>query len=45
MYWRNSVDLCKHKYWVFVGCLKMGVHLHRALWHDWSKLLPDEFGP
>jgi hypothetical protein len=35
----------RHKWWVFVGCLKLRVPIHQALLHDWSKFLPCEWGP
>ena len=35
----------RHKWFVFLGCLKCGVPLHQAVIHDWSKFLPVEWGP
>lgn len=34
-----------HKYFVFAEGLKLGVPLWILFWHDWDKLLPDEFIP
>jgi hypothetical protein len=34
----------RHKYFVFVECLKFGL-IWQGLVHDWSKFLPDEFIP
>jgi hypothetical protein len=35
----------RHKWFVFVGCLRLGVPLHQAIIHDWVKFLPIEWGP
>lgn len=35
----------QHKWFVFLGCLKMGVPLWIAIFHDWDKFLPDEWIP
>lgn len=32
-----------HKYWVFIGGLKVGVPLWNLFWHDWTKFTPYEF--
>jgi len=32
-----------HKWHVFWACLKMGVPVHRAILHDWTKLSPREW--
>lgn len=37
--------LLKHKYYVFVAGLKLGVNPFRLLWHDYSKFYPDEWFP
>jgi hypothetical protein len=34
----------RHKWYVFRECCKRGIWL-QGLIHDWSKLLPDEWGP
>jgi hypothetical protein len=34
-----------HKYYVFVGCRRLGVGMVQSLIHDWSKLLPVEWIP
>lgn len=36
--------LIKHKWFVFLECLKYGL-IWRGIIHDWSKFLPDEFFP
>lgn len=36
--------LAKHKWYVAVECFKYGLWW-QAIVHDWSKFLPDEFGP
>jgi hypothetical protein len=36
--------LIRHKFFVFVECLKFGL-IWQGLVHDWSKFLPDEFLP
>jgi len=35
----------RHKWFVFLECLKIGVPLWIAIFHDWDKFLPDEFIP
>ena len=35
----------RHKYYVFLGCLKFKVPIWRAIFHDWDKFLPSEWGP
>lgn len=37
--------LLRHKWFVFLECLKLGVPLWIAVWHDWDKFLPDEWFP
>ena len=37
--------LLRHKYYVFVACMKFNVPLWQAITHDVSKFLPDEFIP
>lgn len=37
--------LIRHKWFVFVAGLRMGVPLWRLLVHDWSKFLPSEWIP
>ena len=34
--------ICKHKWWVFYYCCKVGIPF-RGLMHDWSKFSPTEF--
>lgn len=35
----------KHKWYVFLECVKLGVPFWRALIHDWQKFTPAEWGP
>jgi hypothetical protein len=35
----------RHKWYVFLACLDMGVPLLIAIFHDWDKFLPDEWFP
>ena len=35
----------RHKWFVFVECLKIGVPLWGALIHDWQKFTPAEWKP
>lgn len=35
----------RHKWFVFVACIKLGVPLWIAVFHDWDKFLPDEWFP
>lgn len=35
----------RHKWFVGKACLKLGVPIHRAILHDWSKFLPSEWKP
>ena len=35
----------RHKWFVFLACLELGVPLHQAIIHDWVKFLPIEWGP
>lgn len=35
----------RHKFFVFLECLKLGVPIWIALLHDWDKFLPDEWLP
>ena len=35
----------RHKWYVFLACLKLGVPLWQALIHDWQKLTPAEWNP
>jgi hypothetical protein len=43
-YWSYLKYLCRHRWFVFVSCLKCGI-IWRGLVHDLSKFLPDEFIP
>jgi hypothetical protein len=44
MYKQYLKYLLRHKYFVFVECLKRGL-IWQGIIHDWSKFLPDEFIP
>jgi len=44
-YWHYLKGLIKHKYWVFIYCLKLKVPLYLALFHDLSKFSIKEFFP
>lgn len=35
----------RHKKFVFLACLHLGVPVWRAVFHDWDKFLPDEWLP
>lgn len=37
--------LMRHKWYVFQECMKLHVPLWIAIFHDWDKLLPDEWFP
>ena len=34
----------RHKWFVFKACLRLGVPLHLAIVHDWTKFTPSEWG-
>lgn len=42
-HWRYLLYVLKHKWHVFVGCWYLGVPLHQAIIHDWTKFLPREW--
>jgi hypothetical protein len=44
-HWRYAKYVARHKWYVFRECLRLGVPLHQALLHDWSKFLPGEWLP
>ncbi len=37
--------ILRHKWFVFVACMKWGVPFWRAVFHDWTKFTPTEWGP
>jgi len=37
--------ITRHKWYVFLACLKCGVPWWRGVIHDWRKFLPKEWGP
>lgn len=43
-YWQYFKYVCRHKWYVFQECWKLGVPL-AGITHDMSKFLPDEFIP
>jgi len=43
-HWLYFRYLTKHKYYVFLESVRMGVPI-RGIFHDWSKFLPDEWFP
>lgn len=45
MYWKYLKYVLLHKWFVFLACREFGVNIFQALFHDWSKFLPDEFIP
>lgn len=44
-HWAYLKYVVRHKWYVFEECLKQGVPLHIAIFHDWDKFLPDEWIP
>ena len=44
-YLNYLIYVLRHKWFVFLACLDLGVPLWIAVFHDWDKLLPDEFIP
>lgn len=44
MYRKYFSYVIKHKWYVFLECLKRGL-IWQGIIHDWSKFLPDEFIP
>jgi len=44
-HWRNLRYLARHKWYVFLECLKLRVPLWIAVLHDWDKFLPDVWLP
>ena len=44
-HWKYFQYVCRHKWFVFQEGQKLGVPLWQLLVHDWSKFLPDEWGP
>jgi hypothetical protein len=39
------IKLLRHKYYVFIGCMKLGVPIYLALIHDIDKYLPNIWFP
>lgn len=37
--------VARHKYFVFLECLKLGVPIWNAVFHDWTKFRPSEWLP
>jgi hypothetical protein len=44
-HWRYLKYVCRHKWFVLLAGLRLGVGLRQLLIHDWSKFLPGEWGP
>jgi hypothetical protein len=44
-HWQYLKYVLRHKWYVFQECLKIGVPLWIAIFHDWDKFLPDEWFP
>lgn len=44
-HWAHLNYVTRHKWYVFWECLKLGVPIWRALFHDWTKFLPCEWFP
>lgn len=44
-HWQYLKYVVRHKWFVFLECLKLDVPLWIAIMHDWDKFLPDEFFP
>jgi hypothetical protein len=44
-HWQCGKYVLRHKWYVFQECLKLGVPLLIAIFHDWDKFLPDEWLP
>lgn len=42
---RYAWYLVRHKWHVIIAGVRLGVPLWRLLSHDWSKFMPDEWGP
>lgn len=42
-HWQYLKYVMKHKWYVFLACLQLGVPLWIAIFHDWDKFLPDEW--
>ena len=44
-HWQYLKYVLRHKWFVFVACLKLGVPIWIAILHDWDKFMPDEWFP
>src|SRR3990167_8733761 len=44
-HWAYLKYVVRHKWFVFLECIKLGVPLWRVILHDWDKFLPDEWFP
>lgn len=44
-HWKYLKYVLRHKWFVFLACLELGVPLWIAVLHDWDKFLPDEWFP
>lgn len=44
-HWKYLKYVLRHKWYVFLACLELGVPIWTAILHDWDKFLPDEWFP
>jgi hypothetical protein len=44
-HYKYAKYVVRHKYYVFIYCMKLNVALWQALIHDWTKFLPVEWFP
>lgn len=44
-HWKYLKYVLRHKWFVFVECLRLGVPIWTAILHDWDKFLPSEWIP
>lgn len=44
-YWQYLKYVLRHKWFVFLAGLKLGVPIVRLILHDWTKFLPSEWFP
>lgn len=44
-HWQYLKYVTRHKWYVFLACLRLRVPLWIALFHDWDKFMPDEWFP
>lgn len=44
-HWQYLQYVLRHKWFVFLACIQLGVPLWIAIFHDWDKFLPGEWFP